>query len=219
MREILDAVFYAVRGGCAWRLLLPHDFPPWKTVYHYFRAWRIDCTWRRPHEEALRRRARVVRLERDPQPSAGIVDSQSAKTTGVGGRGGARLRPRQEGPGPQAAPAGGHRRAGDEGEGPLGRRLRPGRHQQAADGARDGALPAALASVAGRRIQRQGEGGKDWAEEALGLTVEEVVRPPPRRWVWVPADREPPPRPAFTVLARRGGWWRERSRGWDRTAG
>ena len=217
MREILDdAVFYVVRGGCAWRLL-PHDFPPRKTVYHCFRAWRIDGTWRRLHEEALRRRARV-RLERDPQPSAGIVDSQSAKTTGVGGRGGARLRPRQEGgPGPQAAPAGGHRRAGDEGEGPLGRRLGPGRHQ-AADGARDGALPAALASVAGRRIQRQGEGGKDWAEEALGLTVE-VVRPP-RRWVfWVPADQEPPPRPAFTVLARRGGWWREHSRGWDRTAG
>ncbi len=78
MREILDdAVFYVVRGGCAWRLL-PHDFfPPWKTVYHYFRAWRIDGTWRRLHEVALRRRARV-RLERDPQPSAGIVDSQSA---------------------------------------------------------------------------------------------------------------------------------------------
>src|SRR5215210_6291609 len=37
LREILDAVFYIVRGGCAWRLL-PHDFPPWKTVYHYFRT-------------------------------------------------------------------------------------------------------------------------------------------------------------------------------------
>ncbi len=36
VREILDAIFYIVRGGCAWRLL-PHDFPPWKTVYHYFR--------------------------------------------------------------------------------------------------------------------------------------------------------------------------------------
>ncbi len=82
MREILDAVFYVVRGGCAWRLL-PHDFPPWKTVYHYFRLWRIDGTWHRLHE-ALRRRARV-RLGRNPQPSAAIVDSQSVKTTGVGG--------------------------------------------------------------------------------------------------------------------------------------
>ena len=37
-REILNAIFYTVRSGCAWRLL-PHDFPPWRTVYHYFRAW------------------------------------------------------------------------------------------------------------------------------------------------------------------------------------
>jgi putative transposase len=81
-REILNAVFYIVRGGCAWRLL-PHDFPPWKTVYHYFRSWRLDGIWEKMHA-ALRQRVRV-RLKRNPQPSAAIVDSQSVKTTRVGG--------------------------------------------------------------------------------------------------------------------------------------
>ncbi len=81
-REILDAVFYVLRSGCPWRLL-PHDFPPWKTVFHYFRAWRIDGTWERMNR-AICERLRI-RLKRNPEPSAGIVDSQSAKTTGVGG--------------------------------------------------------------------------------------------------------------------------------------
>jgi putative transposase len=82
LREVLNAIFYIVRSGCAWRLL-PHDFPPWKTIHHYFRTWRIDGTWQRLHA-ALRERVRV-RMGRDPQPSAGIVDSQSVKSTGVGG--------------------------------------------------------------------------------------------------------------------------------------
>jgi putative transposase len=82
LREILNAVFYVLKSGCQWRLL-PHDFPRWSTVYHYFRTWRIDGTWEKINR-ALRERLRV-RLKRDPQPSAGVVDSQSVKSTGVGG--------------------------------------------------------------------------------------------------------------------------------------
>jgi putative transposase len=81
-REILDAIFYVLKSGCQWRLL-PHDFPRWPTVYHYFRIWRIDGTWEKINW-AIRERLRV-RLKRNPQPTAGIVDSQSVKTTGVGG--------------------------------------------------------------------------------------------------------------------------------------
>ena len=82
LRTILDAVFYVLKSGCPWRLL-PRDFQPWKTVYDWFRRWRIDGTWKRLNAE-LRELLRV-RLGRDPKPSAAIVDSQSLKTTGVGG--------------------------------------------------------------------------------------------------------------------------------------
>ncbi len=82
MREVLDAVFYIARSGCAWRLL-PKEYPPWKTVHHYFRIWRVDGTWERLHA-ALRELTRA-RMGRDPQPTAGVVDSQLVKSTGVGG--------------------------------------------------------------------------------------------------------------------------------------
>ncbi len=81
-REILDAVFYVSKSGCPWRLL-PRGFPPWETVYWWFRRWRLDGTFERLNAE-LRGRLRS-RLGRNPLPSAGIADSQSAKTTGVGG--------------------------------------------------------------------------------------------------------------------------------------
>lgn len=81
-REIVNAIFYIIRSGCAWRLL-PRDLPPWKTVVPYWRQWRRDGTWERLHT-ALRARVRR-RAGRQTQPSAGIIDSQSVKTTGVGG--------------------------------------------------------------------------------------------------------------------------------------
>jgi transposase len=82
MREILNAIFYVVRSGCAWRLL-PHEFPAWQTAYHYFRLWRLDGTWEQLNA-ALREQLRV-RIGRHAEPSAGIIDSQSVRTTGVGG--------------------------------------------------------------------------------------------------------------------------------------
>jgi putative transposase len=82
LREILDSIFYLTRGGCAWRLL-PKDLPPWKTVYHYFRSWRSDGTWERINR-ALREKLRLTQ-GREAQPSAGVIDSQSVKTTGAGG--------------------------------------------------------------------------------------------------------------------------------------
>ena len=77
-REILNGIFYLLRSGCSWRML-PHDFPHWKTVYHYFRLWRIDGLWERINA-ALRTELRIA-YGREPEPSAAILDSQSVKTT------------------------------------------------------------------------------------------------------------------------------------------
>lgn len=84
MREIVDALFYVLRSGCSWRML-PHDLPPWQTVYTYFRQWRDDGTIERIHT-ALRQQVRLA-AGREAEPSAAIIDSQSVKTTEKGGSG------------------------------------------------------------------------------------------------------------------------------------
>jgi putative transposase len=82
IREILNAIFYILRSGCSWRML-PHDLPPWKTVYHYFRLWRSDGTWQRINAALY---AELRKTDgREPEPSAAILDSQSVKTTDVKG--------------------------------------------------------------------------------------------------------------------------------------
>jgi putative transposase len=77
LREIVNAISYIVREGCSWRAL-PHDFPPWKTVYNYFRAWQDDGTWT-TLRHALRTRLRTAK-GRHPDPHTAYIDSQSVKT-------------------------------------------------------------------------------------------------------------------------------------------
>src|SRR5438874_11161693 len=85
-REVVNAILYQARNGCVWRAL-PHDLPPYRIVFHYFRAWQKDGTWDRLHD---RLRAAVRRAAgKKPKPSAASVDSQSVQTTGQGGPRGA----------------------------------------------------------------------------------------------------------------------------------
>ncbi|HEX3193748.1 MAG TPA: IS5 family transposase [Streptosporangiaceae bacterium] len=76
LRRITEAILYVDRAGCAWRYL-PADFPPWRTVYGYFAAWRDDGTLARLHD-VLRAQVRAA-ADRDPEPTAAVIDSQSVR--------------------------------------------------------------------------------------------------------------------------------------------
>jgi putative transposase len=82
LRNIWDAIFYITKSGCQWRML-PGDYPPWQTVYYYFRKWKREGLIEEVHDMLVKKSRHSAGKEE--MPSVGIIDSQTVKTTSVAG--------------------------------------------------------------------------------------------------------------------------------------
>jgi transposase len=120
LREVLNAIFYVLSTGCAWSAL-PHDFPPEGTVRDYFHQWRRNGRWQQIHD-TLRRRVREA-VGKEPEPSAGSIDSQTVKATRAAGTRGYDAGKKNQRD--QTAHLGGHARVVARGGGARGEHPRP----------------------------------------------------------------------------------------------
>src|SRR3954452_13311052 len=203
LRRILNAIFYVLRGGVPWRML-PAGFPCWRTVFHYFRQWRLSGLWETING-ALRERGREG-MGPTARPTASIIDSQSVRTTEMGG-------PRGYDGGKKVSGRKRHLVVDTQGLLLTAKVLPADQHDR----------PAAELVLAGLHRRFPGirlpwadtayRGLADWLSGNLGWSLGIA-----RHWwtgarVWVAAGQPPPERPAgFQVLPRR--WVVERTFAW-----